>query len=91
MLFYKSLQIDFIKIGEDSALTKIHVTLFLFSLLQGWGHLKAKGSGVPNKLREVEVKRAKGVPTGPTTVALQLATNPCCRPDSVLLRRTLGL
>ena len=34
----------------------MYVILFLFSLLQGWGHLKAKGSGVPNKLREVEVK-----------------------------------
>ena len=43
------------------------------------------------RLREVEVKRAKGVPTVPTTVALELATNPFCRPDSVLLRRTLGL
>ena len=28
------------------------------------------------RLREVEVKRAKGVPTVPTTVALELATNP---------------
>ena len=43
------------------------------------------------RLREVEVNRAKGVPTVPTTVAQELATNPFCRPDSVLLRRTLGL
>ena len=24
--------------------------------VSGWGHLKSKGSGVPDKLREVEVK-----------------------------------
>ena len=49
-------------------------------------------SGVTELVRrEVEVNRAKGVPTVPTTVAQELATNPFCRPDSVLLRRTLGL
>jgi hydroxyacylglutathione hydrolase len=31
------------------------------------------------------------VPTVPTTVAEELATNPFCRPHSEGLRRTLGL
>ena len=35
--------------------------------------------------------RARGVPTVPTTVAVELATNPFCRPHSQGLRRTLGL
>ena len=28
--------------------------------VSGWGHLKSKGSGVPDKLREVEVKVKEG-------------------------------
>ena len=31
--------------------------------VSGWGHLKSKGSGVPDKLREVEVK-VRGWPGG---------------------------
>jgi hydroxyacylglutathione hydrolase len=40
---------------------------------------------------EVDAARAAGVPTVPTTVAIELATNPFCRPHSSDLRRTLGL
>ncbi len=35
--------------------------------------------------------RAKGQPTVPTTIALELETNPFMRPDSATLRNTLGM
>lgn len=43
------------------------------------------------RMREVERLRARGLPTVPTTVALERATNPFLRPGSAALRRTLGL
>jgi hydroxyacylglutathione hydrolase len=43
------------------------------------------------RMREVERLRAQGLPTVPTTVALERATNPFLRPGSAALRRTLGL
>ena len=43
------------------------------------------------RVKEVEAKRAAGVPTVPTTVAKELATNPFCRPHAASLRKTLGM
>ena len=43
------------------------------------------------RVKEVEAKRAAGVPTVPTTVANELATNPFCRPHAASLRKTLGM
>jgi len=43
------------------------------------------------RMREVERLRARGLPTLPTTVGLERATNPFLRPGSMALRRTLGL
>jgi hydroxyacylglutathione hydrolase len=43
------------------------------------------------RLREVEAMRAQGAPTVPTTVALELETNPFLRVKSPEIRKTLGL
>lgn len=43
------------------------------------------------RLAEVEAARAAGIPTVPTTVEKELATNPFCRPTSEGLRRTIGM
>jgi len=43
------------------------------------------------RAEEIERLRAQGVPTVPTTIGLEKATNPFLRPDSEDLRATLGL
>lgn len=43
------------------------------------------------RAKAVDAAREAGLPTVPTTVAKELATNPFCRPHSEGLRRTLGL
>jgi hydroxyacylglutathione hydrolase len=43
------------------------------------------------RMREVEKRRSEGLPTVPTTLALEKATNPFLRPASAELRRMLGL
>ena len=43
------------------------------------------------RLAEVEAARAAGIPTVPTTVEKELATNPFCRPKSEGLRRAIGM
>jgi hydroxyacylglutathione hydrolase len=43
------------------------------------------------RMKEVEAMRAKGAPTIPSTMALEKRTNPFLRPDSVEIRRTLGM
>jgi hydroxyacylglutathione hydrolase len=40
---------------------------------------------------EIASLRAKGVPTVPTTIGLEKATNPFLRPDSADLQKTLGM
>lgn len=40
---------------------------------------------------EIDRLRAKGMPTVPTTIALEKATNPFLRPDSENLRATVGM
>lgn len=44
-----------------------------------------------SRAAEVDAARAAGVPTVPTTVAKELATNPFCRPHSEGLRATIGM
>ena len=43
------------------------------------------------RMKEVERMRELGMPTVPTTVEQELATNPFCRPDSKGIRKTLGM
>jgi hydroxyacylglutathione hydrolase len=43
------------------------------------------------RAREVDVLRAAQRPTVPTTLALEMATNPFLRPSSADLRRTIGM
>jgi hydroxyacylglutathione hydrolase len=43
------------------------------------------------RAREIDQLRAAGVPTVPTTIGLEKATNPFLRPDSENLRSTLGM
>ncbi|MEJ2089218.1 MAG: hydroxyacylglutathione hydrolase, partial [Gammaproteobacteria bacterium] len=40
---------------------------------------------------EIDRLRAEGIPTVPTTIGLEKATNPFLRPDSANLRTTIGL
>ena len=40
---------------------------------------------------EIDRLRAEGVPTVPTTIGLEKATNPFLRPDSADLRATIGM
>ncbi len=42
-------------------------------------------------MREVDDKRAKGIPTVPSTLGQERATNPFLRPDSPDLQETLGM
>ena len=43
------------------------------------------------RLAETERLRDSGIPTVPTTVGKELETNPFCRPNSLGIRRTLGM
>jgi len=43
------------------------------------------------RAKEIDEARSNGVPTVPTTMGLEKATNPFLRPDSSDLQRTLGL
>lgn len=43
------------------------------------------------RAEEIASLRAKGVPTVPTTIGLEKATNPFLRPDSADLQKTLGM
>ena len=43
------------------------------------------------RAQEIDAARAAGKPTVPTTIALELATNPFLRPDSENLKETVGL
>lgn len=43
------------------------------------------------RMREVDEKRAQGLPTVPSTIEAELATNPFLRPDSAHLQETVGL
>ena len=48
---------------------------------------------IPEGFRAEEIAdlRAKGIPTVPTTIGLERATNPFVRPDSVDLQSTIGM
>ena len=43
------------------------------------------------RVREIDELRARGLPTVPTVMALEKATNPFLRPDSAEVQRTVGL
>lgn len=43
------------------------------------------------RMKEVDELRQRGLPTIPSTIGLELKTNPFLRPDSPELRRTLGM
>jgi len=43
------------------------------------------------RMAEVDAKREKDIPTVPSTLAEELATNPFLRPESPLLQKTVGL
>ena len=41
--------------------------------------------------KDIDAKRAQGLPTVPTTIGLELATNPFLRPASENLQATIGV
>ncbi|CAM9120900.1 unnamed protein product [Phaeothamnion confervicola] len=43
------------------------------------------------RVKEIDALRVKGIPTVPTTIGLELATNPFLRPTSQSLQRSLGM
>lgn len=43
------------------------------------------------RAKEIDAMRAKGIPTVPSTIGLELATNPFLRPTSLSLQRSLGM
>ncbi len=43
------------------------------------------------RAREIDAMRAKGIPTVPSNIGLELATNPFLRPTSESLQRSLGM
>jgi len=53
--------------------------------------VEPENAELARRVRETEAMRAAGIPTVPTTVEKELATNPFCRSDSEGLRRTLGM
>ena len=44
-----------------------------------------------DRVQEVERRRARGLPTVPTTLGVEKATNPFLRTDSEMLRETIGV
>ena len=44
-----------------------------------------------SRLKEIEALRAQGKPTLPTTIALELETNPFLRADDLAIRKYLGM
>ena len=40
---------------------------------------------------EIALRRAQGLPTVPTTIGLELGTNPFLRPDAPAIRQRLGM
>lgn len=48
-------------------------------------------SALQSRAQEIADLRAKGIPTVPTTIGLERATNPFVRPDSVDLQSTIGM
>lgn len=44
-----------------------------------------------SRMAEVDAARAKGIPTVPSTIGIELKTNPFLRPDSTHLQETVGL
>ena len=53
--------------------------------------LEPKNTDLVSRMREVEAARARNAPTIPSTLGLEKKTNPFLRPDSVEIRRTLGM
>ena len=53
--------------------------------------LEPHNAALQKRMAEVEAMRAQSLPTIPSTIALEKATNPFLRPDSCELRATLGL
>jgi len=53
--------------------------------------LEPRNEALQQRMRDVARLRAQGIPTVPTTLALEKATNPFLRPGSAELRRTIGL
>jgi hydroxyacylglutathione hydrolase len=53
--------------------------------------LEPGNAELQSRMKEIEALRRDGVPTIPSTIALELQTNPFLRPGSPEIRRTLGL
>jgi hydroxyacylglutathione hydrolase len=53
--------------------------------------LEPENADLQARMKEVEGLRAKGMATIPSTIGLEKRTNPFLRPDSLTIRRTLGL
>ena len=53
--------------------------------------IEPENEALQARVREVEALRAKGEPTIPTRIDIELATNPFLRPHSAAIRKRLGL
>ena len=53
--------------------------------------LEPDNAALQARMREVEMMRAKGQPTVPSTMALEKQTNPFLRPGSAEIRKTVGM
>jgi len=53
--------------------------------------MEPNNTDLVERMRDVDMARAKGLPTIPSTIGLEKKTNPFCRPGSAELRRTLGM
>ncbi|MDA5193037.1 hydroxyacylglutathione hydrolase [Govanella unica] len=54
-------------------------------------HVEPGNSALVARMADVRRLRAEGLPTVPSTLGLERATNPFLRPDSALLQQTIGL
>ncbi len=53
--------------------------------------VEPQNEALVNLMKDVDAKRAKGIPTVPSTLAQERATNPFLRPSSADLQSTVGL
>ena len=53
--------------------------------------VEPQNDALVNLMKDVDAKRAKGIPTVPSTLAQERTTNPFLRPSSADLQATVGL
>ena len=53
--------------------------------------IEPENEALATRVREIEAKRARGETTLPTSIGIELATNPFLRPHSAAIRKRLGM